>query len=89
MLTAEQYLKDRPKLGALRTLEDVKLHIAARVTSTAGVHASLLRRRQLVRRTAMIVGLCCSSSQYYFFTIGLEILSMPSLAVFLPVVRAG
>jgi hypothetical protein len=89
VLPAEQYLKDGPKLGALHTLEDVKRHIAARVTSTAGVHASLLRRRQLVRRTAMIVGLFCSSSQYYFFTISLEILSMPSLTVFLPVVRVG
>ena len=37
----------------------------------------------------MIVGLFCSSSQYYFFSIGLEILSMPSLTLFLPVVRAG
>jgi hypothetical protein len=77
VLTAEQHL------------EDVRRHIAARIDQTAGVHASLLGRRQLVRRTAMFAGLFCSSLQYYFFTVGLEILSMPGLSVFLPVVRLG
>ena len=77
MLTAEQHL------------EDVRRHIAARIDRTADVHASLLRRRQLVRRTAMFAGLFCSTLQYYFFTVGLEILSMPGLTVFVPVVRLG
>ncbi len=53
------------------------------------MHASLLRRRQLVRRTAMFAGLFCSSLQYYFFTVGLEILSMPGLTVFVPILRVG
>jgi hypothetical protein len=70
-------------------IEDVRRHIAARIDQTADVHASLLRRRQLVRRTAMFAGLFCSSLQYYFFTVGLEILSMPGLSVFVPVVRLG
>ena len=75
--------------NALQTPEDVKRCIAERAELAARVHASLLRRRQLFRRTTMLVGLVCSTWQYYFVTSGLEILSMPSLTVFLAAARLG
>lgn len=75
--------------NAVHTPEDVKRCIAERAELAVRGHASLLRRRQLFRRTAMLASLVCSTFQYYFFTIGLEILSMPSLTVFLAAARLG
>jgi hypothetical protein len=48
-----------------------------------------LRRKRLFRRATLLFLLCFSTLQYYFLSIGLEILSIPSLIVFVPTVAAG
>ena len=83
MLTAEQSLQPGSGPQPLRTLEDVKQCVAARVTQSASLQAKLARRQRLVRRAALLAGLGCSTFQYYFLSVGVHILSMPSLTVFL------
>jgi hypothetical protein len=84
-----QYLEQDAKLTSLRTRDDVKRYVAERADRNASEHAALVRRQQVFRRAMLIVGLTLSMAQYGFFIVGVEILSIPSLTVFVPWARVG
>lgn len=46
------------------------------------------RRRQIVRETALLLGLLAAFIQYHFLDINIQIARLPSTLVFVPVVEA-
>ena len=71
------------------TDEDVNRYLAAKTSELACRRDEELSSRQRLRRVALAAALCLFSAQYYFFTVGVEILSMPTVAVFYPLKSRG
>jgi hypothetical protein len=89
VITAQRQEEYDPNFSPLRTAEEVRRYVAAHAPRNAARYANTLRRRKIFRRATLLFLLCFSTLQYYFLSIELEILSIPSLIVFVPTVGAG
>ena len=83
MSTVQQWDEHDPKLTPLLTREDVRRYLHAVAARNAARHAHTWRRQKVVRRATLLITLCLSILQYYFLSIGVEIVSLPSVIVFI------
>jgi hypothetical protein len=81
--TVQQCDEHDPKLIPLLSREDVRRYLDAVSTRNAARHADTWRKQKVVRRATLLITLCLSILQYYFLSIGVEIVSLPSLTVFI------
>ncbi len=84
-----QHLQQDPSVAALRTRDDVSRYVAARIAHTEARRADVRQTQQAFRRAMVVFGLSVSGLQFYFMSIGVEIMSLPSVTVFMRTTVAG